>query len=208
MDFESAIEICFSGGSVMLRQVLILLVFPFVLFAQQRRLISRVTDSSICFSEDTTLGKGNMASPSTIEATKPEALPDAPGSLNGGEASTAVTYAPTRFRAPEPALKTVKVFNKKFIAAHTAFLGSIVYDAELTHQGLAHHKCVEANPYLGLHPSRGELYKQNLLTFGGIGGLDWLAGRFIKIPYVPYVTPVVETTLHIQGGSKWLTECW
>ena len=106
------------------------------------------------------------------------------------------------------ALKTVKVFNKKFIAAHTAFLGSIIYDAQTTHQGLAHHKCVEANPYLGVRPSRGEVYKQNLLTFGAISRLDWATARFIKIPYIPYVTPIVETTVHIQGGSKWLTECW
>jgi len=192
----------------MRRQALILLLFPFALFAQQGRMVSAMTEPSIYFSEDTTLGKGNMASPLTMEATKAGALPDAPGSLTGGEASTGLTYAPTRSRAPEPALKTVKVFNKKFIAAHTAFLASIVYDAELTHQGLAHHKCVEANPYLGLHPSRGEVYRQNLLAFGAISGLDWATARFIKIPYIPYVTPIVETTVHIQGGSKWLTECW
>jgi hypothetical protein len=192
----------------MRRQFLFLLLFPFTLFAQQGRMVSAITVASIHFSEDTTLGKGTIASASTIAATRMEALPDAPGSLSGGRVSTGVSYRPIRSRPPEPALKTVKVFNKKFIAAHTAFLGSIIYDAELTHQGLAHHKCVEANPYLGVRPSRGEVYKQNLLTFGAISGLDWATARFIKIPYIPYVTPIVETTVHIQGGSKWLTECW
>ena len=35
-----------------------------------------------------------------------------------------------------------EVFDKKFWIAHGIFLDSIIYDAELTHQGLAHHRCV------------------------------------------------------------------
>jgi hypothetical protein len=36
-----------------------------------------------------------------------------------------------------------EVFDKKFWIAHGVFLDSIIYDAELTHRGLAHHRCIE-----------------------------------------------------------------
>lgn len=106
-----------------------------------------------------------------------------------------------------PLEKRATVWNKKFIAAHAVFLGAIVYDAELTHQGLAHHKCVEANTSFGTHPSRGEIYGKSLLAFGAIGGMDWLLAK-TGIRYVPYVGPAFGSAIHFTGGSKWLTDCW
>jgi hypothetical protein len=96
------------------------------------------------------------------------------------------------------------VWNKKFIAAHAAYLGAIVYDIEVTHQGLAHHKCLEktgGDP----SPSRGELYGKDLPVYAASAGLDWVLAKY-KIPYMPYVLPVAGTVVHVQGGTKWFTE--
>ena len=38
-----------------------------------------------------------------------------------------------------------EVFHKRFWIAHRIFLKNMIYDAELTHQGQAHHGCVEGN---------------------------------------------------------------
>ena len=74
----------------MRRQLLFLLLFPLALFARRGRMVSTITDASKYLSENTTLGKGNIASASTIEATRMEALPDAPGSLSEGDGSRPV----------------------------------------------------------------------------------------------------------------------
>ncbi len=96
------------------------------------------------------------------------------------------------------------VWNKKFIGAHAAYLGAIVYDIEVTHQGLAHHKCVEETGTDRI-PSRGELYGKDLPVFAASMGLDWLLARY-KIPYMPYVLPAAGTVVHVRGGTKWFTE--
>jgi hypothetical protein len=41
-----------------------------------------------------------------------------------------------------------EVFDKKFCIARGIFLDSIIYDAELTRQGLTHHRCVEGHTNL------------------------------------------------------------
>jgi len=96
------------------------------------------------------------------------------------------------------------VWNKKFIAAHAAYLGAIVYDIEVTHQGLAHHKCLEATG-ADRTPSRGQLYGKDLPIFAASTGLDWLLAKY-QIPYMPYVLPVAGTVVHVHGGTKWFTE--
>lgn len=98
----------------------------------------------------------------------------------------------------------VKVWNKKFTIAHAAYLGSIVYDAEVTHQGLAHHKCLEKNGGNPL-PSRGQLYRKDLGLFALSTGFDWFMARS-KIPYIPYILPVAGTAEHIHGGTQWFTD--
>ena len=59
-----------------------------------------------------------------------------------------------------------KLFQRTFFAAHAILLTSVVYDVEVTHQGLAHHNCVEGNPLLSQHPSRSALYLSDLPEFG------------------------------------------
>jgi hypothetical protein len=167
---------------------------------------------------DDDLAEGDLQNPASLalnaaagDITKMSPLPDAP--IAPTEYLPAATvYRPTWLGQPEAAVQSEPVFNerfinKKFLAVHAVFLASIVYDAELTHQGLAHHKCVESNPDLGTHPSRGRIYGENTLAFSAISGLDWILGK-TKIPVLPYVSPLVGTAVHLTGGSKWLTECW
>ncbi|HTV56372.1 MAG TPA: hypothetical protein VMI06_15825 [Terriglobia bacterium] len=197
------------------KQIVLVLLLSLAVSAQQMQKIAVPSESPLVFFSEnpfpddisakaSAVAEASVAKDTTAAGGMPNALE--PGA---GLAPAAAVYQPRAHKPPEPAaVRDQKVFNKKFIAAHVALLGSIVYDSELTHQGLAHHECVEANSYLGLHPSRGELYRQNLLAFGAVGGLDWVAAKFIKIPYLPYVTPGVESVIHLRGGSKWLTQCW
>jgi hypothetical protein len=107
--------------------------------------------------------------------------------------------------------KTMReVFNRKFVVAHGIFLASFVYDAEITHAGLAHHKCLESNMQLGPHPSRWELYsgKGNLFFLGGLIGLDLVSEKF-QIPYVPYLLPLAGAAKKFTAGTSWLSgSCW
>jgi len=107
--------------------------------------------------------------------------------------------------------KTMReVFNKKFVAAHGILLASFVFDAEVTHAGLAHHKCLESNLQLGPHPSRWQLYsgKGNLFFLGGLIGLDLVSEKF-QIPYVPYLLPLAGAAKKFTAGTSWLTgTCW
>ncbi len=187
----------------MRKQILLLFVFPLALSAQQNRsLFVSTAPPPFFLLEDSSR---HDTGPAPVPAT--HILPDAPEPSSREEFAPAA-YVSSGSKQPVAAIKAEPVFNKKFIAVHTAFLASIVYDAELTHQGLAHHKCVESNTELGTHPGRGEIYRQNMAVFGVIGGLDWVASRFIRVPLLPYVSPSVASAEHITGGSKWLTECW
>jgi hypothetical protein len=107
--------------------------------------------------------------------------------------------------------KTMReLLNKKFVIAHGILLASFVYDAEITHAGLAHHKCLESNTQLGPHPSRWQLYSGggNLFFLGGLIGLDLVAEKF-QLPYVPYVLPLGGAAKKFTAGTSWLTgSCW
>jgi hypothetical protein len=103
-----------------------------------------------------------------------------------------------------PQRKRDRVWNKKFVSAHAAYLGAIIYDVEVTHQGLAHHKCLEGSGS-DPTPSRGELYGKTLATFAATVGLDWFLARH-KIPIVPYVLPIAGTVVHVRGGTQWFSE--
>jgi hypothetical protein len=201
----------------MRKQILFLLLFPLVSWGQRAQIPAEFAGNVFFVSEGTVaeedLANGNaVGSLAAINAAKNKDTaastpPDAPA-YRGGEALAAAVYEPKQAKRPEPALGNDSVLNKKFIVAHAVLLGSMVYDAELTHEGLAHHKCVEANPYLGVHPSRGKIYGQNLLALGAISGLDWVTAKLVKVHYLPYVAPVAESVVHLRGGSQWLTECW
>lgn len=110
----------------------------------------------------------------------------------------------------DPALRTnSEVFHDKTLLGTEGFwLGSIVYDAELTHQGLAHHKCVEASNLIDdPHPGRGELYAWAVPEFAAGTALNYLMIRFVGKPLI-LETAGIASTSHLRGGSRWLTNCW
>jgi len=141
--------------------------------------------------------------------------PDAPSAI------PSMTLEPPAWNLAEPktsALATRRdpVWDKKMMAAHLFLVGSIVFDVEATHQGIAHHMCVEGNTNLNRKPSRGELYLDNLEQFAPVvvmDGLTALAGRSAHLPRwawkaLGYVGPVYGSTMHLRGGIQWLTQCW
>jgi hypothetical protein len=90
-----------------------------------------------------------------------ERIPEAPSAVRmiaPTETTIKPAHKPSQWRlmdAETDHLTNHEVLDKKFWVAHGLFLDSIIYDAELTHQGLAHHRCVEGNINLGQRPSRG-----------------------------------------------------
>jgi hypothetical protein len=101
-----------------------------------------------------------------------------------------------------------RVWTKKFILAHGILLASGVYDAEVTHQGLAHHRCVEKNfgdPY----PSRGKIYRDAMFPIAAATAGDWLLAK-LGVPVAPYaVLPGGLSIVHFRSGSQWFThDCW
>lgn len=120
-------------------------------------------------------------------------------------------------QTPVPPLVTRKVdlkaltwhqtlHSKTFWVFHGAMLASTIYDVEITHEGLAHHKCVE-NSFENQYPSRGDLYKTNLPFIAGFTVADLLL-RKVGVPFGYYVAPAVGSFKHLRGGTKWLTNCW
>jgi hypothetical protein len=101
------------------------------------------------------------------------------------------------------------LFTKPFIAAHLAMLAADVYDMEMTHQGLAHHKCVEKNVAFASdrHPSRGALYGHDLVVDAAFFGFD-LAMQKAHVRFVPYMLPMLHTGNHIRNGTEWAVSCW
>ena len=101
-------------------------------------------------------------------------------------------------------------------AAHIILAGSMIFDTETTHQGLAHHQCVEGNTDLLRHPSRSELYTDDLLQFAPevvMDSLTALAGRAAHLPRwawkpIGYIGPVYGSIVHFRGGISWYANCW
>ncbi|HEX4489349.1 MAG TPA: hypothetical protein VH088_23950 [Terriglobales bacterium] len=130
-----------------------------------------------------------------------ENLPDAPSSAYI-EQGASMPVPTVHWSIANP------VWTKKFIFAHSLMLASGVYDAEITHQGLAHHRCVEKNfgdPY----PSRGKIYRDAMLPIAAATAADWFMAK-IGIPVVPYtVMPGEISVMHFRSGSRWFThDCW
>ena len=143
------------------------------------------------------------------------AIPEAPSAVRmilPTETTIKPAHKPSQWRlmdAETDHLTNHEVFDKKFWVAHGIFLDSIIYDAELTHQGLAHHRCVEGNVNLGQHPSRAEIYRNNLLEqFLPLTIMDWALGKYVW-KGLGYEGATMGSVVHFRGGTKWLTSgCW
>ena len=114
--------------------------------------------------------------------------------------------------APRPA----PIWDKPMWAATIFQAGATIFDIEMTHEGVAHHKCVEGNLSLARHPSRSELYLDNLEEFAPAVVLNGLGVLGLRAAHLPrwywrtagYFSPVYGSTIHLRGGIHWYTRCW
>lgn len=157
---------------------------------------------------------GESETTSSSKSTAIVVLPDSP------DTQSTMPLVPFAWNLEYPAgqLKTTyqpsPVWDKKMWAAHIVAAGSVIFDAEVTHQGVAEKRCVEGEIELGPHPSRGELYKDNVLfEFVPVTLLDWVAAMGARAHHlrkgywkaIGYEGATVESILHIRGGVQWFT---
>lgn len=109
------------------------------------------------------------------------------------------------------------IFTKTWMIAYFGvYPSTILFDAEMTHEGLAHHKCVEGNIELGRRPSRGELYRDNFLKeYVPLTAINLLLqaawrgdGQPKKWEWVPLIGAGYGSTVHLRGGIQWYQRCW
>lgn len=89
------------------------------------------------------------------------------------------------------------------------FAASAIFDTEVTHAGIAHHRCVEGNPYFNTHyPSRGHLYKHNAEEFAVVGGLGFLMTKARIYRWIPVGMGAYGAQMHFRAAASWLGNCW
>lgn len=120
-----------------------------------------------------------------------------------------VTHTPFfKFRRYwQPPLRTNReiLTSKTFLLLHGVALASVVADVEVTHQGLAHHKCLEGNSTLPSRPSRGRLYRDDLGLLGGAVLTSFVFDKYFWRPlWLPL--PAAITFVHVQGAASWFQD--
>lgn len=124
--------------------------------------------------------------------------------------------------APQPAAKcgpwacyhlqtipTRQVFQSKaFYALIAGDFMAGAFDAEMTHEGIAHHVCVEGSvhpPY----PSRGDLYRAQIPEYAATAAVGFI---WLKVRGPKWLMPALLTGPiygHIfKGGLPWYEGCW
>lgn len=98
--------------------------------------------------------------------------------------------------------------NKTYIVTVIADVGSGLFDTGMTHQGVAHHRCLEGNINDGPHPSMGHWFAVTCLSGVGFAGLGLLftklsLSRWMVAGLAPYSMQV-----HIRAGIRWGENCW
>ncbi len=82
------------------------------------------------------------------------------------------------------------------------------FDAEMSHEGYAHHRCVEGSQFLPNYASRWQLYENNLKENSAVAIVSfvWLKVKGPK-PILPgfLISPAV---VHIRAGMNWYDNCW
>ena len=96
--------------------------------------------------------------------------------------------------------------DKRFLIPHAIAFASGVLDVEVTHAGLAHHRCVEkgTTPF----PSRGELYAKTMVPLAVFTAFDALM-RKANLPFYLYNGGAAYgSVVHFRGAGLWLKNCW
>jgi len=97
--------------------------------------------------------------------------------------------------------------DKTWLITQGVWLGTIMYDVEATHQGMAHHRCVEGNDGANHYPSRAELYRGSIAEYAAGTLWNYAMLRLLWKPEI-FVFPAVSGVNHLVQGTKWFTDCW
>lgn len=99
------------------------------------------------------------------------------------------------------------VQSRSWLIPTAGGLAATLFDAEMTHAGLAHHRCVESNidpPY----PSRGQLYRGMMPGWAGVSAFGFLLTK-LKVPWLVYSGMQSGVAgIHLHGGISWMGNCW
>jgi hypothetical protein len=97
--------------------------------------------------------------------------------------------------------------SKPFRIANSVLWTSVVFDSEMTHQGLAYHRCVETNPELPIYPTRGRVYAADAWQAAVVTGTSFLISKAgWKFPGM--VPALVGAGQFTYAGEGWLANCW
>ena len=103
--------------------------------------------------------------------------------------------------------------HKSFVWSSFADVAAGTFDAEMSHEGYAHHRCYEGGQGLPKYATRGQLYVHNLpeqLAFIGFGLLltESRANQWKGLKWMFPASAAYPATIHIKAGLQWYTECW
>jgi hypothetical protein len=107
------------------------------------------------------------------------------------------------------AISNREVFRSKsywgFVAAD---LAAGAFDSEMSHEGYAHHRCVEGGDGLPPYASRWQHYQHNLPEEALVVGVGYF---WTKIKGPKWVMPgliAYPVEAHIRAGLAWEQNCW
>ena len=143
-----------------------------------------------------------------VAAQESRVLPDAP-SVAQTPASAARCGPWSCWNVAEhsrPWSEVVK--NKTMWTAIGIDLAAGAFDVEMSHEGYAHHRCVEGGEGLPPHASRAQLYKHNVGEQVFVIAYDLMATK-IKMPrWLLYGMDVYPIEAHMRAGLRWYENCW
>jgi hypothetical protein len=150
---------------------------------------------------------------STVPNSEPS---DAPSSTSLATQDTFEWSLTEPTKQADTAPKPAPIWDKRMWAATMFLTGAAIFDIEMTHQGVAHHKCIEGNLSLANHPSRFELYFDNFQDLAPKVLLNSLAVLGMRAAHLPrrywkpvgYAGPLYAGAIHLRGGIQWYARCW
>jgi hypothetical protein len=130
-------------------------------------------------------------------------LPDAPSAVQAKPAHF-LTFRTWKQPAPLRPNRDV-LTSKTWLAANSYGLVASFADSEVTHE-FAGKRCVEANSSLPRVPTRGELYRQNLIPTATVGALGFLLAKYMWHP-LGLAGGVYGGIIHTKGALSWRGYC-
>jgi hypothetical protein len=98
--------------------------------------------------------------------------------------------------------------NKSLWTYAAADILAGAFDAEMSHAGYAHHRCVEGGDGLPRQASRAQLYRHDLPENVAVLAFGYLGTR-LKMPrWLLFTTEAYPVQNHIRAGLQWRQDCW